>query len=103
MKYILTKYDYAELFPIMTPAEIKGEFKERSRSVRSIYNTLEKITPKTAKKERDTLINKFLDERSIDTSAEQTQRYIEEALEEAKVCLVGEIWERIYRFEERFG
>ena len=102
MKYTLTKYDYAYLFPLMTPYEIKEEFGARAVSPRAIYKSLEKISDKTAKAEREKIVNKILDARQITDSADKTKKYVEEALEEARLILVADIWERVNAFEDRF-
>jgi hypothetical protein len=100
-KYKLTKYDFALLFPIMTPYEIKEEFGDRCGAVRTIYKSLEKISDRTAKAERDRLIQNFISNRSINQTKEEVQHYVDQALKEARVYLISEIWERVEQFEGR--
>ncbi len=102
-KYRLTKYDYALLHPLMTPSEIKEEFGDRCGSIRGIYKALAKVCDKTAKHERDRLLNTFLENRKITEGEEEVKGLLNRAMGEAKIFLLAEIWERIQLYERRLS
>jgi len=102
MNYKLTSTDYDELYPYVSPDEIKEEFGNMSKTARWIQSYYKKRGLKPWSCAIRELIQKTYDVADVEVNEHQWLGFVYETLAQERMEKKRIIWDRAKQYEELF-
>ena len=97
--YSLSKGDYIDLYPLLTPEEIFNEFPGRTKSVRTIQRIYKNIGFPSVRQGRLNYVNTSYAVQDLDIDEDSWIEHVASDFENMREKIIKKIWDRINRVE----